>query len=306
MAEGVKEMFEGFEKTQIDGEGCRINLVRGGSGPPLLMLHGYPQNHVEWHKVAPKLSERFTVVCPDLRGYGDSEKPPSSDDDLWTYCKRASANDQVAVMKALGFDTFHIVGHDRGVRVGLRLALDHPDSVLSLTNLDVVPSMEAFENMDASLAFSWFHWHLMRQPYPLPETVFGADPKLFLDFFLDTWTAVPGSFTDEAYAEYLRCFSDPETVRTMCADYRGVALDLEHDNEDRGKLLSCPVLVLWGGKMLKRPGWQTGKNLDMMTVWQQRAHDVRGKPLDCGHFIPEERPDQLVTELFTFLDDVRS
>ena len=172
-------MFEGFEKTQIDGEGCRINLVHGGSGPPLLMLHGYPQNHVEWHKVAPKLAERFTVVCPDLRRYGDSEKPPSSDDDLWTYCKRASANDQVSVMKALGFDTFHIVGHDRGVRVGLRLALDHPDSVLSLTNLDVVPSLEAFENMDASLAFSWFHWHLMRQPYPLPETVFSADPKLF-------------------------------------------------------------------------------------------------------------------------------
>ena len=131
------------------------------------------------------------------------------------------------------FDKFHIVGHDRGVRVGLRLAMDHPDSVLSLTNLDVVPSLEAFENMDASLAFSWFHWQLMRQPYPLPETVFSADPKLFLDFFLDTWTAVPSSFTDEAYAEYLRCFSNPETVRAMCADYRGIALDLEHEYRTR-------------------------------------------------------------------------
>ena len=160
-------MFDGFSKTKIDGAGCQINVVHGGSGPPLLLLHGYPQNHVEWHKVAPVLAEQFTVVCPDLRGYGDSEKPSSSADDFSVYCKRASANDQLAVMKALGFDTFHLVGHDRGVRVALRLALDHPDAVMSLTSLDVVPSLEAFENMDATLAFSWFHWHLMRQPPPL-------------------------------------------------------------------------------------------------------------------------------------------
>ena len=297
-------MFEGFEKTQVDGDGCLINLVRGGSGPPLLLLHGYPQNHVQWHKVAPKLAERFTVVCPDLRGYGDSEKPAPSEDDLWTYCKRASANDQVVVMKALGFDAFHLVGHDRGVRVGLRLALDHPDAVLSLTNLDVMPSLEAFESMDASLAFSWFHWHLMRQPFPLPETLFCANPKLFLDFFLDTWSAVAGSFTDEAYNEYLRCFSDPATVGAMCADYRGVSLDLEHDAADRGQQLSCPVLVLWGAEMSKRPGWQTGRNLDMMKIWQLRARYVRGKPIACGHFIPEEKPDELVAELFAFLSEI--
>ncbi len=242
-------MFDGFSKTKIEGAGCQINVIHGGSGTPLLLLHGYPQNHVEWHKVAPVLAERFTVVCPDLRGYGDSEKPSSSADDFSVYCKRASANDQLAVMKALGFDTFHLVGHDRGVRVALRLTLDHSDSVMSLTSLDVVPSLEAFENMDATLAFSWFHWHLMRQPPPLPETVFSADPKLFLDFFLDTWSAIPNSFTDAAYNEYLRCFSNPETVRAMCADYRSVALDLEHDQADRGKKLSCPVLVLWGAEM---------------------------------------------------------
>ncbi len=251
--------------------------------------------------MAPVLAERFTVVCPDLRGYGDSEKPSSSADDFSVYCKRASANDQLAVMKALGFDTFHLVGHDRGVRVALRLTLDHPDSVMSLTSLDVVPSLEAFENMDATLAFSWFHWHLMRQPSPLPETVFSADPKLFLDFFLDTWSAIPNSFTDAAYNEYLRCFSHPETVRAMCADYRSVALDLEHDQADRGKKLSCPVLVLWGAEMAKRPGWQTGEHLDMMTVWRQRADDIRGKPLPCGHFIPEEKPEELVAELSRFL-----
>ena len=299
-------MFEGFETTQIDGEGCRINLVYGGSGSPLLLLHGYPQNHVEWHKVAPRLAERYTVVCPDLRGYGDSDKPASSNDDLWTYCKRASANDQIEVMKALGFDEFHLVGHDRGVRVGLRLALDHPQAVKSFTNLDVMPAMESFENMDSSLSYSWFHWHLMRQPSPLPETVFSSHPKLFLDFFLENWTAVPNSFSDEAYADYLRCFSNPETVRAMCADYRSVSLDLAHDDIDRGTQLSCPVLVLWGGEMSKRPGWQTGQNLDMMNVWKQRAADVRGRALDCGHFIPEEQPDELVDALFEFFESIEN
>ncbi|MDP6707094.1 MAG: alpha/beta hydrolase [Alphaproteobacteria bacterium] len=294
-------MFEGFERSRVDIDGCGIHVVYGGAGPPLLMLHGYPQSHVEWHKVAPRLAERFTVVCPDLRGYGDSDKPASSDADLSTYCKRRTAADQVAVVQALGFESFHLVGHDRGVRVGLRLALDHPDKVLSLTNLDVVPSLEAFENMDASLAFSWFHWNLMRQPSPLPETVFSNNAQLFLDFFLDAWSADRSAFTDEAYQEYLRCFSDPETVRACCADYRGVALDLEHDAADRGTKLACPVLVLWAGNMPRRPGWQTGQALDMLSVWRARADDVRGRALDCGHFIPEERPDELVAELLDFL-----
>jgi haloacetate dehalogenase len=294
-------MFENFERSQIDGDGCRINVVHGGTGPALLLLHGYPQNHVEWHKVAPCLTKHFSVVCPDLRGYGDSEKPPSTNDDLSTYCKKASARDQIAVMRHLGHHKFHLVGHDRGVRVGLRLALDHPNSVLSFTNLDVMPSMEAFENMDASLAYSWFHWLLMRQPSPLPETIFSANPKLFLDFFLENWTSVPNSFTEAAYEEYLRCFSDPETVRAMCADYRSVTLDIKHDDIDRGKQLSCPVLVLWGSEMSKRPGWQTGKNLDMMSVWRARASNVRGKALECGHFIPEEKPEELVSELLEFI-----
>ena len=294
-------MFENFERSQIDGDGCRINVIHGGTGPAVLLLHGYPQNHVEWHKVAPRLATRFSVVCPDLRGYGDSEKPPSTNDDLSTYCKKTSARDQMAVMRQLGHHQFHLVGHDRGVRVGLRLALDYPDSVLSFTNLDVMPSMEAFENMDASLAYSWFHWLLMRQPSPLPETIFSSNPKLFLDFFLENWTSVPNSFTEPAYKEYLRCFSDPETVRAMCADYRSVTLDMEHDDADRGIKLSCPVLVLWGSDMSKRPGWQTGKNLDMMSVWRVRASNVRGKALECGHFIPEEKPDELVSELFDFI-----
>ena len=294
-------MFEGFEKSRINVDGCNIHAVHGGNGAPLLMLHGYPQSHVEWHKVAPSLAEHYTVVCPDLRGYGDSDKPSSTDADLSTYCKRTTANDQVAVMQSLGFENFHVVGHDRGVRVGLRMALDHPERVLTLTNLDVVPSQEAFENMDSSLAYAWFHWHLMRQPAPFPETVMVNNAKLFLDLFLDTWSADRSAFSDEAYAEYLRCFSDPDTVRAMCADYRGVKLDLEHDDADRGKMLSCPVLVLWAGNMTKRQGWQTGENLDMLSVWRARAADVRGRALDCGHFIPEERPRELGSELLDFL-----
>tara|TARA_A100001037_G_C15119371_1_gene623024 strand:- start:860 stop:1753 length:894 start_codon:yes stop_codon:yes gene_type:complete len=294
-------MFEGFETKRIEVEGIGIHLRQAGSGPPLLLLHGYPQTHVEWHKVAPSLAEHFTVVCPDLRGYGDSDKPLSSDGDLSTYCKRAMANDQLGVMRALGFEHFQVVGHDRGVRVGLRMALDHPDAIQSLTNLDVVPSQEAFEAMDSSLAFSWFHWHLMRQPKPFPETLIGANPKFYLDFLLDSWTSIEGAIIDEAYAEYLRCFSNPDTIRATCADYRSLTLDLEHDEIDRGRKLACPVLVLWGGVMPKRPGWQTGDKLDMMTVWTQRADNIHGKGLDCGHFIPEERPDALVSELISFL-----
>ncbi len=298
-------MFEGFAQSRIVVNGCGIQVRLRGSGPPVLLLHGYPQTHVEWHKVAPRLAERYTVVCPDLRGYGDSDKPASSDEDLSTYCKRTSASDQAAVMRALGFENFHLVGHDRGVRVGLRMALDYPQAVKSLTNLDVVPSLEAFENMDSSLAFSWFHWNLMRQPAPFPETLIAGHAKLFLDFLLKQWAVAPGAFTEEAYAEYLRCFSDPETIRANCADYRSIQLDLEHDKRDRGVKLSCPVLVLWAGRMPRRPGWQTGATLDMLEVWRARADRVRGRSLDCGHFIPEEAPEDLLAELLPFLEECR-
>ena len=167
-------MFEGFTHDRIVANGVGINLRYGGSGPPLLLLHGYPQTHVMWHKVAPSLAERYTVVVPDMRGYGDSDKPPAPDGDLSVYCKRTTANDQVEVMAMLGFESFHVVGHDRGARVGHRMALDHPARVRTFTCLDVVPSQAAFENMDADLAFAWFHWNLMRQPSPLPETLIGS------------------------------------------------------------------------------------------------------------------------------------
>ena len=294
-------MFDNFTKTQIKANGVSINLVHGGIGPPLLLLHGYPQTHVEWHKIAPKLAEHYTVIAPDLRGYGDSEKPPAPEGDLSVYCKRTTAQDQVEVMSDLGFESFHVVGHDRGTRVGHRMALDHPERVRTFTSLDVVPSQAAFDHMDSQLSFAWFHWHLMRQPSPLPETLIGNSAKVYLDFLFERWTAIEGSITDEAYAEYLRCFNDPETIRATCLDYRGIELDLMHDEVDRGRKLTCPVLLLWGSNMAKRPGWQTGASLDMLTVWRDRAVDVRGKPLDCGHFLPEELPEETIAELLAFL-----
>ena len=294
-------MFDNFTKTRIKANGVSINLVHGGNGPPLLLLHGYPQTHVEWHKIAPKLAEHYTVVAPDLRGYGDSEKPPALEGDLSVYCKRTTAQDQVEVMTELGFESFHVVGHDRGARVGHRMALDHSERVSTFTSLDVVPSQAAFDHMDSQLSFAWFHWHLMRQPSPLPETLIGNSAKTYLDFLLEQWTAIDGSITDEAYAEYLRCFNNPETIRATCLDYRGVELDLMHDEADRGNKLTCPVLLLWGSNMAKRPGWQTGASLDMLTVWRERAVDVRGKPLDCGHFLPEELPEETTAELLAFL-----
>ncbi len=292
-------MFEGFDRTEIETSGTTINLVHGGDGPPVLLLHGYPQTHVMWHKVAVLLANHFTVVAPDLRGYGDSGKPPS-DGDLSVYCKRTTAQDQVEVMAELGFQSYHVAGHDRGARVGHRMALDHPKRVKSFTSLDVIPSQAAFDSMDANLAFAWFHWHLMRQPSPLPETLISNSAKTYLDFLLESWTAVEGAITDEAYSEYLRCFSNPETIRGTCMDYRSIELDLQHDEADRGRKLTCPVLVLWAGNMAKRPGWQVGVRLNMLDTWRERATDVRGGPIDCGHFLPEEAPDEVTSQLLGF------
>ena len=275
-------------------------MMHGGSGSPLLLLHGYPQTHVMWHKVAPVLAENHSVVMPDLRGYGDSGKPLVANDPE-RYSKRRMAQDQLEVMKALGHQSFHVVGHDRGARVGYRMALDAPDRVLSFTTLDVAPSQAAFEAMDSSLAFAWFHWHLMRQPEPFPETLIGSNAKFYLDFLLERWTAVHGAITDEAYAEYLRCFSNPQTIRASCADYRAIEVDLAHDEADRGRMLTCSVLALWGSNMAKRPGWQTGRALDMLSVWRERAEDVRGRPIDCGHFLAEEAPAETAAEILAFL-----
>ena len=297
-------MFEGFAREAYLCNGVWLNVVHGGSGPPVLLLHGYPQTHVLWHKVAPRLAERFTVVAPDMRGYGDSAKPQAKAGDHEVYCKRTTAADLVELMDGLGHAAWHVVGHDRGARVAHRMALDHGGRILSFTSLDVVASQAAFEGMDAEMGFAWFHWLLMRQPHPLPETLIGNSVKPYFDFLMERWCATDGAITPEALAEYERCFCNQEAVDGTCAEYRSVELDLEHDEADRGRKLACPMLVLWGADTAKRPGWQTGKGLDMLDTWRERCEDVRGRGFDCGHFIAEEKPDELLEALFAFYEEI--
>lgn len=292
-------MFEGFDRRRIATSETEINLVVGGSGPPLLLLHGYPQTHVMWHKVAPLLASRYTVVAPDLRGYGDSGKPPSGPDHAG-YAKRAMARDQVEVMQALGFDRFHLAGHDRGARVGYRLAYDEPDCLLSLTILDVVATADIFANVNAALASAYFHWFLMLQPEPLAETLIGSDPAYYLHWLLAKWCTTPGAITEEAFAEYLRCFSDPDTLHAICEDYRAAPLDTVHDDADADRKIACPVLVLWGSEQHQHPGWPS-MSLDIMATWRARAEMVTGAPLACGHFLPEEAPNETTDALLKFL-----
>ena len=296
-------MFDQFEKLRIKTSETEINLVQKGTGEPVLLLHGYPQTHVMWHKVAPILAEQFSVVVPDLRGYGDSDKPFEIDN-LELYSKRSMAKDQVEIMEKLGFESYHVVGHDRGARVGHRLTLDNASKVRSFTSLDVVPSETAFKNMNSDLSFAWFHWHLMRQPYPLPETLIGNSAKTYLDFLFETWPAVENAITPEAYKEYLRCFNNQDTIRSTCLDYRSVETDIKHDQVDFDRKLQCPVLVLWAGNMKKRPGWQTGNKLNMIEVWKEKAEEVQGEVIDCGHFLPEEAPQKVASNLIEFFKQV--
>ena len=283
-------MFEGFRTEMVDVEGARIRARVGGSGPPLLLLHGSPQTHAMWHLVAPRLAEEFTVVATDLRGYGDSSKP-ASDEEHEPYSKRAMAEDQIGVMKHLGFDTFAVCGHDRGGRVGYRMALDHPGAVTKLAVLDIVPTWEAFSRADMSFGMGYWHWFFLAQPHDLPERLLAADPEKAL--FRNGVEA----FTPEALGEYVRCLRDPETVHAICEDYRAAAtVDFAHDAEDRerGEKISCPLLVLWGDRGNLEEWYDT------LEVWRAWAEDVRGRGLPSGHYIPEEAPEETLEELRRF------
>ena len=239
-------MFEGFEGVRIETEGASINVVYGGKGPPVVLLHGYPQTYAMWHLVVPRLAESFTVVATDLRGYGDSSKPEGGVDHAG-YSKRAMAADQAEVMEALGFGSFAVVGHDRGGRVAHRMALDHPERVTKLVVLDIVPTHYVFATADKELATVYYHWFFLIQPYDLPERLIGTDPDYFLGKKLGGWGTGIEVFAPEAYAEYERCFRDPKTVHASCEDYRAAAtIDLEHDEADRGRRIECPLLALWG------------------------------------------------------------
>lgn len=289
-------MFDGFEQVRIASGGVEINAVRGGAGPPVLLLHGYPQTHAMWHRVASVLAESYTVVAADLRGYGDSSKP-EGDPEHATYSKRAMAGDQAEVMQALGFETFAVVGHDRGARVGHRMALDYPERVTRLAALDIVPTRHIFETVGKDLATAYYHWFFLIQPKDFPERLIGADPAYYLRWVLGRYGADLSIFSPEAMAEYERCFADPRTIHASCEDYRAAAtIDLVHDEEDRGRKLECPLLLLWGAR-----GAMHGL-YDVEAVWREYAEDVRGKPLDAGHYLAEERPEETARELLAFLE----
>ena len=287
-------MFEGFTTTAIETRETVINTLHGGSGRPLLLLHGYPQTHVMWHKIAPLLGERFTVVATDLRGYGDSGKPPS-DPGHRAYSKRVTAQDQVEVMAALGFNSFFVAGHDRGGRVAHRMALDHPDKVDKLAVLDIVPTHKIFSTVSKEVATGYYHWFFLIQGNNLPETLIGRDPAYYLTAKLGHWSANMDGFTDEALAEYIRCFSDPATIHASCEDYRAAAsIDLDHDEADMHRKVECPLLVLWGDRGLME------RNYDVLATWRERASHVRGHKLPCGHFLAEERPDETLAHFMGF------
>ena len=286
-------MFEGFTDSEIETTGATIRLYRGGSGPPLLLLHGYPQTRAMWHKVAPALAERFSVVVCDLRGYGDSAKPPS-DPTHFPYSKRAMAKDQVEVMAALGFDAFFVAGHDRGGRVAHRMALDHPERVLKLAVLDIIPTHTLYSTVEKEVATGYWHWFFLIQPFDLPERLIGADPEYYMRRKTGQWSAGGEGISRDAMAEYLRCFT-PETIHATCEDYRAAAsIDLEHDEADIERKVACPLLVLWGAKGLME------RTYDVLATWRQRAEDVRGRALPCGHYLPEEAPQETLAELTRF------
>src|SRR5436305_12053436 len=289
----MADFFPGFERRRVETSGAEINLVTGGSGPPLLLLHGYPQTHVMWRKIAPRLAQEFTLVIPDLRGYGDSSKPPSTQDHA-TYSKRALARDQVETMAALGFERFRVAGHDRGARVTHRLVRDHAGRIERAALLDIVPTLYRFETIDQKAATGSFHWFFLIQPSPFPEQMIGASTELFLKKMLGL-AGRPGAHEPEAYAGYLRCFGNPETVRATCDEYRaGATIDLDHDRADRDRKVTVPLLILWG----QRSG--QGSGYDMLSVWRDHAEDVRGHAIDSGHFIPEEQPEAVAAALLEF------
>jgi haloacetate dehalogenase len=274
-----------------------IRVRHGGGGRPVLLLHGFPQTHLMWHKIAPRLAREFTVVAADLRGYGGSSKPGTTADHE-PYSKRAMARDMVAVMERLGFDRFSVVGHDRGGRVAYRLALDHPMHVERLAVLDIVPVSEAFRRADMAFVLSFWPWSLLSQPSPLPERLVGAAPEAVLEAVLDGWSVVEGAFPDEVRAEYRRALADPATIHAICEEYRAAAtLDFEHDEADHreGRRIGCPVLVLWSGHGALQ------KWYDTLAIWRGWADRVQGRPLDCGHFLPEEAPDETYSALRAFL-----
>jgi len=289
-------MFPGFERGIAELNGTQINYIRGGSGPALLLLHGHPQTHAIWHKVAARLAEQFTVIAADLRGYGDSGKPVGLPDHS-NYSKRTMGQDQIDLMAQLGYAQFLLLAHDRGARVAYRMALDHPQAISKLVLLDIAPTLAMYEQTSMAFATAYYHWFFLIRPAPMPELLVGGNPEAYLKYTIGGRSAGLAPFTPEAYAEYLRCLSDPATIHGICEDYRASAgIDLEHERLDlaQGNKIQCETLVLWGAHGVIEQCFQP------LQEWQRLAAKVSGKALDCGHYIPEEAPDALLAEVLPF------
>lgn len=290
-------MFEDYRTFDIANGDIRIHGCIGGSGPPLLLLHGHPQTHLIWHRLAAPLSRQYTVVATDLRGYGDSSKPPGEPDHT-NYSKRAMAADQVAVMRELGFERFFLCGHDRGARVAHRLVMDHPEAVEKLMLLDIAPTLAMYEQTDRAFATAYFHWFFLIQPAPLPETLIEASPADYISRTMGGRHASLDAFDPAAVAEYQRCLAQPGAAHALCEDYRAAnGIDLEHDRADReaGRRIACPVSVLWGKHGIIE------RCFDPLAEWRAVAERVEGEALPCGHYIPEEAPEALLERITRFM-----
>lgn len=289
-------MFEGFEEFDIATTVTSVHGRLSGDGPPVLLLHGIPETHLMWHRVAPRLAERFTVVATDLRGFGDSGAPPSTPDHA-PYSMREIALDQIEVMRALGHERFAVVGHDRGARCAYRMALDQPATVTLLAVLDIVPTGEVFGRADKDLMLAAWVWSFLAAPEPVPEGLIASAPDVFVNYMLDSWSERPEAFPAELRATYIEKFSDPGTIHAICEEYRASAtLDHQLDEADRGtRRILCPVLVLWSSS-------GPFDRWDPLEVWRIWADDVRGGPIAAGHFLPEEAPEETAERLLDFLD----
>jgi haloacetate dehalogenase len=287
------DMLRGFDTARIETGDIAINVARGGEGPPLLLIHGYPQTHVMWHRVAPVLAEFFTVVCTDLRGYGDSDKPPGGGHHN-VYSKRTMARDQIAVMRTLGYERFAVAAHDRGARVALRMALDHAACVSRLAILDIVPTKTIYETIDQARATNVWRCFFLIQPHDLPERLIRSDPRGYLHWTLEEWCGTSGALDERAVAEYERCF-DKATIHATCEDYRaGASIDLAHDTADPHQCVACPTLVLCSKSGI-------GRAYDVPKIWRQHASRLTAHAIDCGHFLAEERPTETAQALLNFL-----
>jgi haloacetate dehalogenase len=290
-------LFPGFSSHRFATSGAEIHYVRAGQGEPVLLLHGYPQTHVCWHRIAPQLAQHYTVIAADLRGYGDSSKPPGLPDHA-NYSKRAMAQDMAELMASLGFDRFHVVSHDRGSRVSHRLAADHAAHVHTITVMDISPTLKMFQNTSMEFARAYYHWFLMLQPAPVPEELLAGKVPFYTLGRIGRSEPDLTPYDPAALAEYSRCYADPAAIHASCEDYRAAGtIDLEHDRADRaaGKRLTMPLLTLWGAKGV------VGKLFNCLEDWREVAEDVSGRALPCGHFLPEEQPEMTLAEVQTFM-----